>query len=120
MSRFIKTLLVALLLTAAPMRHYAQQPQFSNSQPTISVDITDIDIFDERVFFLYRLANDSRFDVVLSEQDGVFVVSLSDAFDGIDLGEAFADFREQNAQQFSLQLRCAASGRAAVRFGIHG
>ena len=101
MSRFIKTLLFALLLTAAPMRHYAQQPQFSNSQPTISVDITDIDIFDERVFFLYRLANDSRFDVVLSEQDGVFVVSLSDAFDGIDLGEAFADFREQNAQQFA-------------------
>ena len=101
MSRFTKTLLVALLLTIAPMRQYAQQPQFSNSQPTISVDITDIDLFDERVFFLYNLANDSRFDVVVSEQDGIFVVSANEAFEGIDLRDAFADFREQNALQFA-------------------
>ena len=101
MSKFVKTLLVALLLTVAPMRHYAQQPQFSNSQPTISVDITNIDIFDERVFFLYNLSNDSRFDVVTSEEDGVFIVSANDAFEGLDLREAFDDFREQNAQQFA-------------------
>ena len=100
MSKFTKTLVVALLLTVAPMRHYAQQPQFSNSQPTISVDITNIDLFDERVFFLYNLANDTRFDVVTSEQDGVFVVSANEAFEGIDLRDAFVDFREQNAQQF--------------------
>ena len=101
MSKFTKTLVVALLLTVAPMRHYAQQPQFSNSQPTISVDITNIDLFDERVFFLYNLANDTRFDVVTSEQDGVFVVSANEAFEGIDLRDAFVDFREQNAQQFA-------------------
>ena len=101
MSKFLKTLLVALVLTVVPMRHYAQQPQFTNSEPTISVDITDISLFDERIFFLYHLIGDSRFDVVMGEQDGTFVVSADEAYEDIDLREAFADFREHNAQQFA-------------------
>ncbi len=102
MSKFLKTLLVVLVLSIVPMRHYAQQPQFTNSEPTISVDITNISLFDERIFFLYHLVGDSRFDVVVGEQDGIFVVSADEAFDGIDLHEAFADFRDHNAQQFAL------------------
>lgn len=101
MRNFTKLFLVVMLLTAAPQRHYAQQPQHANNQSTISVDITDINLFDERVFFLYNLVNDSRFDVVEGEQDGVFVVSASEAFQNIDLRENFADFREQNAHQFA-------------------
>ena len=96
-----KLLLVVMLLTAAPMRHYAQQARQTNNQSTISVDITDISLYDERVFFLYNLVNDSRFDVVVGEQDGIFVVSVNEAFNGIDLRETFADFREQNAHQFA-------------------
>ena len=114
MSKFLKTLLVVLVLSIVPMRHYAQQPQFTNSEPTISVDITNISLFDERIFFLYHLVGDSRFDVVVGEQDGIFVVSADEAFDGIDLQEAFADFREHNAQQFALMGK-----KRLLKFAAH-
>lgn len=113
MNSFSKTLLVALLLTVAPIRHYAQQPQFSNSQPTISVDITDIANFDERVFFLYNLMTDGRFEVITGENDGIFVVSASEAFEGISLGAIFADFREQNAIDFAQMSKEQAADVAA-------
>ena len=102
MSKFLKIFMFVMMMAFLPTKHYAQFSQVNDNEPTISFDITDISLFDERVFFLYNLANDSRFDVVNSEQDGIFIVSVNEAFDGIELQEAFADFREQNAQQFAL------------------
>ena len=113
MNSFSKTILVALLLLVAPLRHFAQQPQLVNTQPTISVDITDISLFDERIFFLYNLMTDGRFDVITSENDGIFVVSMSDAFEGVDLSATFADFREQNAIDFSRMNKEQAAEMAA-------
>ena len=105
MNRLKKTVLVVLMLTIIPMKQWAQQQQFIQSQPTVDFDITEIANFDERIFFLYHLSNDSRFDVIPSEQDGVFIVSASEAYENIDLEESFADFRTQNASQFSVMSK---------------
>ncbi len=105
--RWMRAVLFALLLGAMGMtKAMAQRNETSNLQSlhqeaTIEFDITEISVFDERVFFLYNLLNDSRFSVITSEEDGVFIISASDAYETLDLDEAFTDFREQNAIQFS-------------------
>ena len=99
MKNCTRTILVAMLLLMMPVRHFAQN--LTATQPTVEFNITDIANFDERVFFLYNLMNDNRFDVITSERDGVFIVSADEAFEGLDLQANFADFREQNATAFA-------------------
>ena len=41
----------------------------------IEFDITQIASFDERIIFLHELLNDGRFDVINSENDGIFIVT---------------------------------------------
>ena len=101
MNNFLKTLGVTLLFVFIPFWHYGQPIADVQNKPTIEFNITDISIFEERIFFLYHLANDSRFDVITGETDGYFVISANEAFEGLNLGEAFTDFREQNALAFS-------------------
>lgn len=97
----LKALAIGLLLMALPMKHFGQQPRIAQNETTIDFDITDIDRFEERVVFLYNLVNDSRFDVVNSERDGVFIVSADPAYENLDLKATFAGFRAQNANAFS-------------------
>ena len=112
MNKYTRIVLVALFLLAMPMRQWAQS-QATNPSPTINFDITDIANFDERVFFLYNLTTDGRFDVINSELDGIFVISASEAFDGIGLRETFSDFREQNARDFQRMSKEQAAETAA-------
>ena len=98
---FLKTLVIGLILLGIPAKHHGQNPQFTHQQATIDFDITEINIFDERIFFMYNLINDGRFNVVNSENDGVFIVSADPVYNDMDLKSAFAEFREQNAIEFS-------------------
>ena len=91
----------------------AQPNRTTVNEPTISFDITNIANFDERVFFLYNLMTDGRFDVIHGEQDGFFVISASNSYEGINLAETFADFREQNASDFSSMSKEQAAEVAA-------
>ena len=109
---FLKTLAIGLILLAMPMKQQAQQPVVSHNETTISFDITEIDLFDQRVYFLYNLVNDNRFDVVNSEQDGVFIISADPSYDGMSLQNAFAEFKEQNAKSFSIMDKETASETA--------
>ncbi len=113
MNRFAKALLIALVLIAMPLKHWGQQPRAISNSETISFDITNIANFDERVFFLYNLSNDGRFDVINSEQDGIFIISASNAYEGLDLAKDFADFKEQNAINFIRMSKEQAAEMAA-------
>lgn len=98
---FINTLVIVLILLAIPNTQYGQPSKIAQNETTISFDITDIANFNERIIFLHDLINDGRFNVVNSEQDGVFIISVDPAFEGMDLKSTFADFREQNTKAFS-------------------
>ena len=111
-NRFAKAILLVMFLLMLPARNFAQQPRTLHNKPTIEFNITDIAIFDERIFFIYNLMSDGRFDVVNSEEDGIFVISANDSYENIDLEEAFADFREQNAIDFSRMDKMQASEMA--------
>ena len=113
MKNNIKMIVATVLMMLMPIKSFTQPARIAGNETTISFDITSIDIFDERVFFLYNLVTDGRFEVITSEQDGVFVVSASDAFEGLNLRSAFADFREQNANDFMSMSKEQASEVAA-------
>lgn len=98
---FLKTIAIGLFLLVMPMKQHGQQPRFAQNHVTIDFDITEIANFDERIVFLYNLVNDSRFNVVNSERDGIFIVSADPSFENMDLQETFAEFREQNKLYFS-------------------
>ncbi len=113
MNKLIKLFVAALLLALLPLKSMAQPNRTTVNEPTISFDITNIANFDERVFFLYNLMTDGRFDVIHGEQDGFFVISASNSYEGINLAETFADFREQNASDFSSMSKEQAAEVAA-------
>mgnify|MGYP002624447668 CR=1 FL=1 len=114
MNKFTKIICATLLLLAMPLRQFAQPVQTVHGQPTIEFNITDIANFDERVFTLYNLANDSRFDVITGERDGIFIVSANEAFEGLNLEEAYNEFRTQNAAAFSMMDKEQAAEAAAA------
>ena len=95
-----KQITTVLILLVSAIIAKAQVLMDNYSQPTIEFNITDIAQFDERVFFIYNLVNDSRFDVKNSEKDGVFLINANDAYEDMNLIESFADFRRQNANEY--------------------
>ena len=118
MNKLINFLVAAMFLVLLPMKSFAQPTRITNNEPTISFDITDIANFDERVFFLYNLITDGRFEVINGEQDGVFVISESETFEGINLRTVFNDFRTQNADDFTRMSKEQAADVAAEFKGL--
>ncbi len=66
------------------------------SETSLMFNIGDIANYDERVYFLYKLMNDSRFSVINGEQVGMFVVNGN-----ADLNANFVDFIAQNISEFT-------------------
>ena len=118
MKNIIRLFVATMLMTLIPIKSFTQPTPIAENGATISFDITTIDNFDERVFFLYNLTNDGRFDAITSEQDGVFIVSASESYEGLNLVEAFADFRAQNAFDFSSMSKVQAADVAAECKGL--
>ena len=118
MNKITRILCVAMMLLVMPLKQFGQSIQVVNNQPTIAFNITEIANFDERVLFLYELSQDGRFDVIASETDGVFIISINEAYDGISLGETFRDFRMENAYNFSLMDKVQAANVAAEYKGV--
>ncbi len=108
-----KLFFAALFMLLMPMRPFAQPINDMGSVPSISFDITEISNFDERVFFLYSLMTDGRFDVITGDNDGYFVISANETFENLNLQEDFADFKTQNAILFSKMDKVQAAEVAA-------
>ena len=70
-------------------------------------NITDIANYDERVYFLYNLVNDNRFDVINGEANGMFIISATSA--SLDLEEAVNDFVYNNNIEFGLMDKVQAA-----------
>ena len=118
MNKLISFLVTAMFLVLLPIKPFAQPTRITNIEPMILFDITDIANFDERVYFLYNLTTDGRFDVTTSEQDGIFVVSATEALDDMNLTTAFDDFRDQNANDFTRMSKEQAADVASDLKGL--
>ena len=90
MKAFTKFLLFALLLAAMPLKNWAQAPYRQYAEEGILLNAYEIDNVGFRVFLLYNLHQDDRFDVIADEEPGQFsivpghdgnVVNFLDAFE---------------------------------------
>ena len=118
MNKLTKLFVAMMFMMIIPMKSFAQPTRIADNELTISFDITTIANFDERIFFLYNLTTDGRFEVITSENDGIFVVSANEAFGNMNLAETFADFREQNAIDFLNMDKVQAAETAAEYKGM--
>ncbi|MBQ6101144.1 MAG: choice-of-anchor J domain-containing protein [Bacteroidales bacterium] len=75
-------------------------------------NITDIANFDERVYFLYNLMGDNRFEVILSEVEGTFLISANGE---MDLEAEIAQFKEETANSFA-QMDKAQAAEVAMEY----
>ena len=118
MNKLTKLFAAMMFMMIIPMKSFAQPSRIADNELTISFDITTIANFDERIFFLYNLTTDGRFEVITSENDGIFIVSANEAYENMNLAETFADFREQNAIDFLGMDKVQAAETAAEYKGI--
>ena len=112
MNRIAKLLLIGAMLLTLPIRYFAQNSRTVYNQETIEFDITDISLFDERIYFIYNLVNDSRFDIKVSEEDGIFLINANEAFENMNLEDSFLDFCHQNNATFRQMDKAAAANVA--------
>ena len=74
MKAFTKILLFALLLAALPIKNWAQTPYRQYADEGILLNAYEIDNVGFRVFLLYSLHQDDRFDVIADEEPGQFSI----------------------------------------------
>ncbi|MCQ2304393.1 MAG: choice-of-anchor J domain-containing protein, partial [Bacteroidales bacterium] len=72
-------------------------------------NITEVANFDERVYVLYNLYNDVRFDVINGEADGMFMISAAAGYEDMDLEETINDFMFQSNNQFRMMDKVQAA-----------
>ena len=72
-------------------------------------NITDVANFDERVYVLYNLYNDVRFDIINGEADGMFMISAAAGYEDMDLEETINDFMFQSNNQFRMMDKVQAA-----------
>ena len=118
MNKLTKLFVAMMFMMIVPMKSFAQPTRIADNELTISFDITTIANFDERIFFLYNLTTDGRFEVITSEDDGIFIVSANEAYEDMNLAETFADFCEQNAIDFLGMDKVQAAETAAEYKGM--
>lgn len=92
MRRITKVLLVALALTAMPLKQWAQTPYRQYANDGIELNFTEIQNVDFRAFLLYNLTFDNKFVLIPRDENGVFNLSSSDDLSREDFFDAFESF----------------------------
>ena len=87
-----------LCIISAKAQQIKDSYSFDKKYNTIELDITKIFRIEQRAHILYTLSNDERFDISLTEKDGVFAIKPSDNNQKSNLFEDFKTFcKEEEA-----------------------
>ena len=74
MKAFTKVLLFALLMAVMPLKNWAQTPYRQYADEGVLLNAYEIDNVGFRLFLLYDLHQDARFDVLADEEPGQFSI----------------------------------------------
>ena len=100
MNRFIKAAIVVLMLTAMPMRQWAQTPYRPYADEGIMLNFFKIDNVDFRAFLLYNISKDSRFALIPEDEHGQFILTSVNA--DSNFLEEFENFYQNVTADFAL------------------
>ncbi len=95
-------LILALLLSiAVKAQDFKDLYRFDKINNALTLDMTKISLFEQRVHLIYLLNNDDRFVVSISENDGVFNIKRNpDSYD-FNLESTFNDFYGKETASFN-------------------
>ena len=100
MNRFIKAVFAVLLLTAMPMKQWAQTPYRQYADEGLVLNFFDIDNIDFRAFLLYNISQDDRFVLIPEDEYGQFILTSKD--EDSHFAEEFEDFYQNVTADFAL------------------
>ena len=100
--KLIKATIAVLLLTAMPLKQWAQTPYRPYAEEGIMLNFIEIDNYDFRLFLLYNLTQDDRFVITPEEQYGLFTLIPSSDEQEDDFLETFETFYNSTAADFRL------------------
>lgn len=102
MNRIIKAAIAVLLLTAMPVKQWAQTPYRPYADEGIMLNFFEIDNYDFRLFLLYNLNQDDRFIVTPEEEYGLFILTPSSEGQGNSFLDTFETFFNNTSADFRL------------------
>ena len=102
MNKLIKAAIAVLLLTAMPIKQWAQTPYRPYSNEGIVLNFFEIDNYDFRLYLLYNLDQDDRFIVTPEEESGMFTLIPSSDGQGGSFLETFEAFYNNTSADFRL------------------
>ena len=94
----IYALLLATVVKAQDSKSLYRFDKINNS---LTLDMTKISLFEQRVHLIYLLNNDDRFVVSISEDDGVFVIKRNPNSYDFNLESTFNDFYSKETATFN-------------------
>ena len=100
MKRIIKAAIVVLMLTAMPIKQWAQTPYRSYAEDGVMLNFHSIDNVDFRAFLLYNISKDNRFVLVPEDEYGQFILTPKD--DGSHFMADFEGFYQNVTADFAL------------------
>jgi PKD repeat protein len=80
------------MLTIVPLKQWAQTPYRQYADEGIMLNFFEIDNHDFRLFLLYNLDQDDRFNVTPDEQNGMFILTPNSDIQQNDFLETFETF----------------------------
>jgi PKD repeat protein len=105
MKAFTKVLLFALLMAVMPLKNWAQTPYRQYADEGVLLNAYEIDNVGFRVFLLYDLHQDVRFDVLADEEPGQFSIVPGHDEKVVNFFEAFESAYQSAVADFSLYTK---------------
>ena len=101
MKRFAQIALFTLMLISMPLKQWAQQPYRQYAEDGILLNLNEIDNFYFRVYLLYNLNEDNRFDLIANVEPGQFSVTWGEGVISSNLYDAFETYYNDAYTDFS-------------------
>ena len=102
MNRFIKAIFAILLLTAIPLKQWAQTPYRSYADEGIVLNFFEIDNYDFRLYLLYNIHQDERFVLMPEDENGLFILTPESDGQEEDFLGTFEAFYNNVSNEFRL------------------
>ena len=101
MKKTLFLIFALLLATAVKAQDSKSLYRFDKINNSLTLDMTKISLFEQRVHLIYLLNNDDRFVVSISEDDGVFVIKRNPNSYDFNLESTFNDFYSKETATFN-------------------
>ena len=100
MKKTVLIILALLLSIAVKAQDFKESYTYDETNNTISFNVLKVNLFEQRVHFVYLLNNDGRFVVSTSNNEGVFIIKRNENSGDFNLEDTFNSFCREESEAF--------------------